>query len=143
MSFDPTDIGSVVNTIYAGLSGPAGPRDWAKFDDAYHPQAQLIRTGVDEFGAPWVKLMTRAEYCENVGFILSKIPFYEAETERRVEMFGNIAQVWSVYEEKRAPDAEVERRGVNSIQLVRDDHGHWRIVSVIWDNEREGLTLPG
>ena len=33
-------------------------------------------------------------------------------------------------------DAEPERRGINSIQLFRDpDHG-WRIVAMIWDNER-------
>lgn len=128
--------------MYAALSGPPGARDWSNQNLAFHPQAQLIRTGVDEFGAPWCKIMGLQEYRESVAYFFSKVPFYEAETARRTEHFGNIAQVWSTYEEKRAPDAaEVERRGVNSIQLVRDENGHWRIVSVIWDNEREGLSL--
>ncbi|MDX2274973.1 MAG: hypothetical protein NW206_05935 [Hyphomonadaceae bacterium] len=142
MSFDPTDIGSVVGVMYAALSGPAGARDWSDQEQAFHLQALLVRTGVDEFGAPWAKVMTLAEYRQNVAYFFSKVPFFEFEIERRVQEFGNIAQVWSTYEEKRAPDAkDVERRGVNSIQLIRDESGHWRIMSVVWDNEREGLKL--
>jgi hypothetical protein len=143
MSLDLTDIGAVVGALYAALSGPPGERDWSQQDEAFHPNAQLIRTGVDEFGTPWFKLMTLQEYRDSVAYFFSKVPFYEMETDRRVEVFGNIAQVWSTYEEKRAPDATVvERRGVNSIQLIRDEHKNWRIISVSWDNEREGLTLP-
>jgi hypothetical protein len=143
MNVDPTNLDAVVGALYAALSGPPGERDWSLQDEAFHPNAQLIRTGVDEFGTPWFKLMTLEEYRESVAYFFSKVPFYEMETNRRVEIFGNIAQVWSTYEEKRAPDAaEVERRGVNAIQLIRDENSHWRIISVIWDNEREGLKLP-
>ena len=67
---------------------------------------------------------------------------YEVETERRIDLFGNVAQVWSAYEAKRAPDdAEPERRGINSIQLFKAREGEWRIVSMIWDNERQGLEI--
>ncbi len=52
-------------------------------------------------------------------------------------MFGNIAQVWSHYEARRSPDdQDVERRGVNSIQLFREAGHGWRIIHMIWDNER-------
>ena len=70
--------------------------------------------------------------------------FYEVETGRRVDLFGNIAHVWSVYEARRAPDDPVpERRGINSIQLFRDPDRGWRIVAMIWDNEREGVSVGG
>lgn len=143
MSLDPTDVGSVVAALYTALSGPAGARDWSLQDQAFHPQARLVRTGVDEFGTPWLKLMNLQEYRDNVALFLSKVPFYEAETKRRIEIFGNIAQVWSEYEAKRDPAAAgIERRGINSIQLVRDENSHWRVMSVIWDNERDGLAIP-
>ncbi len=143
MSFDSTDIGAVVNALYTVLSGPAGERDWTLQDQAFHPHARLMRTGADEFGVSWMKTMTLQEYRENVALFFQTVPFYEAETSRRVEQFGNIAHVWSTYEERRDPRArEIERRGVNSIQLYLDPQGHWRIMSVIWDNEREGVALP-
>ena len=69
--------------------------------------------------------------------------FYEIETARRIDLFGNIAHVWSAYEARSAlDDAEPERRGINSIQLFRDPELGWRIMAMIWDNEREGVTLP-
>ena len=39
-------------------------------------------------------------------------------------------------------EAPPERRGINSIQLYCEADGRWRIVSMIWDNERPGLALP-
>ena len=64
------------------------------------------------------------------------------EIARRIHEFGNIAHVWSIYEARRAPDDTTpERRGINSIQLYRDERGHWRIMSMIWDNERPGLGV--
>jgi hypothetical protein len=45
--------------------------------------------------------------------------------------------VWSSYEARRSPgDTEPERRGINSIQLFRHPEHGWRIVHMIWDNER-------
>lgn len=142
-AFDPTNLGSVLDAFYASLSGPAGERDWSLHKQVFDDNARLIRTGVDEDGASWSKTMNPAEYRENVALFFSKAPFYEIEIARRVAQFGNIAQAWSSYEMRRAPDApEIERRGINSIQLFRGPDQHWRVVAAIWDNEREGLTLP-
>ena len=38
-------------------------------------------------------------------------------------------------------DAVPERRGVNSIQLFKDPDLGWRIMAMIWDNEREGVAI--
>ena len=38
-------------------------------------------------------------------------------------------------------DAVAERRGINSIQLCKGEDG-WKIIHMIWDNERDGVPLP-
>ncbi len=143
MSFDPTDIGAVIGEMYAIISGPAGPRDWSRQRAIFHPEARQIRTGVDEHGAPWMKIMSLDEYAENTTPFFAANAFYEVEIARRIDVFGSIAHAWSAYEARTALDDEKpERRGINSIQLFRDEHGHWRIMAMIWDNEREGVELP-
>jgi hypothetical protein len=142
MSFDPTSVESVIEHMYAMVSGPAGPRDFSLQSRVFHPDAKQMRTGVDENGRPWLKAMTLDEYRENTAPFFAANNFFEVEIKRRTDVFGNIAHVWSVYEARNQPDDETpERRGINSIQLFRDESGHWRIMSMIWDNEREGVKV--
>lgn len=142
MSFDPSNIDHVIRDMYAMISGPAGPRDWARQADLFHPTARMMRTGVDAAGVAWIKIMSLDEYRANVTPLFEAQGFFEIEKARRLDVFGNMAQAWSVYEAFTAEtDTTPERRGINSIQLMRDEHGHWRIISMIWDNEREGLAV--
>jgi len=130
-------IGAVIEEMYSMISGPAGSRDWSRQDNCFLPEALQVRTWVDDQGRPQKLSMTLDEYRENTTPFFAANPFYEIETSRRVDVFGNIAHAWSGYEARRAPDDQTpERRGINSIQLFNDpDHG-WRIISRIWDNER-------
>ena len=67
----------------------------------------------------------------------SRQRFYEIETGRRIDVFGNMAHVWSNYEARTSPDdASPERRGINSIQLFRDPDEGGGSSRMIWDNER-------
>ena len=142
MPLDRRDIGSVVDAMYASISGPAGPRDWSIQREIFHPDSRQARTGLDAAGAPWIKIMGREAYMEDTAPFFAANSFYEVETARRVDVFGNIAQVWSVYEAKTHPnDDRPERRGINSIQLYRGDDGNWSILHMIWDNERPGLNV--
>lgn len=143
LPFDPTDIGAVVDAMYAMISGPKGPRDWTLQAEIFHPQARQMRTGLAEDGQPWIKIMGPGDYSADVAPFFEANDFYEVEIGRRIDEFGNMAQVWSAYEARSAlGDATPERRGINSIQLYREAGGRWRIVSMIWDNERPGLALP-
>ena len=84
-----------------------------------------------------MKMMGLDEYAENTMPFFDANDFYEIETARRIDVFGNMAHVWSNYEARTSlDDAEPERRGINSIQLFRDANQGWRIISMIWDNER-------
>ncbi|MBD9468591.1 hypothetical protein [Pseudoxanthomonas sp. PXM01] len=139
---DEVAIGTAVDAMYAMISGPAGPRDWSTQEAAFHPDCRQIRTGVDAEGKPWRLSFTLAEYRANADELLAKMDFFEVETAREVRVFGNIAHVWSAYEARTAPDDAVpERRGINSIQLYKGEDG-WKIIHMIWDNERDGVPLP-
>ena len=141
-ALDPTSIPSVIEAMYAIVSGPKGTRDWARQRAIFHPEARQMRTGVDAGGKPWIKIMSLDDYAADTRAFFAANDFHEIETARRIYEFGNMAHVWSVYEARHAPhDAAPERRGINSIQLFRDERGHWRIVSMIWDNERAGLSV--
>jgi hypothetical protein len=134
-------VGAVVDEMYAMISGPAGPRDWSRQAGCFHPDARQMRTGVDGEGAAWIKIMTPAEYQADVTPFFASTPFFEVEITRRIDVLGNMAHVWSLYEARRAPDdATPERRGINSIQLFKGPDGTWKIISMIWDNERPGVV---
>jgi hypothetical protein len=136
-------IGAVVDEMYAMISGPAGPRDWSRQANSFLPEARQIRTWIDADGRPAMKVMGLDDYARDTIPFFAENDFYEVEIGRRIDLFGNIAHVWSAYEARRAPDdAAPERRGINSIQLFRHADLGWRIASMIWDNEREGVRLP-
>ena len=134
---DEDAIGAVVDEMYAMISGPAGPRDWSRQDKCFLSEARQVRTWVDEQGKPQMKGMSLEDYERDTTPFFSANDFYEVETSRRIDLFGNIAHVWSGYEARRSPnDPEPERRGINSIQLFRHPELGWRIIHMIWDNER-------
>jgi hypothetical protein len=138
---DEAAIGAVVDAMYAMVSGPAGPRDWSRQQEVFHPEARQMRTGVDEAGGPWIRIMTPQAYRADTAEFFAATDFFEVEIARRIDVLGNMAHVWSLYEARHAPhDATPERRGINSIQLYNDGQA-WRIISMIWDNERPGVTV--
>jgi hypothetical protein len=140
---DKAAIGAVVDEMYAMISGPAGPRDWSRQAGCFHPDARQIRTFLDADGRPAMKAMGLADYARDTTPFFMSHDFFEVEIARRIDLFGNIAHVWSAYEARSAlGDARPERRGINSIQLFRDPEQGWRIMAMIWDNEREGVRLP-
>ena len=134
---DEAEIGAAIDEMYAMISGPAGSRDWSRQANCFLPEARQVRTWVDEQARPVKKSMTLDEYSADTSPFFEANDFYEVETSRRIDRFGNIAHVWSAYEARRSPnDADVERRGINSIQLFRDPERGWRIIHMIWDNAR-------
>ena len=146
MSARYATIDALLTDFYATISGPAGARRWSRERELFHPLARLMRTGVDQDGRPRIKIMSVSDYIADVTPFLAAQDFYEVEVGREVTRFGNIAQVRSVYEARTAlaePDspAALDRRGVNLIQLFHDG-SRWWVLSVLWDNERDGVPVP-
>lgn len=85
--------------------------------------------------------MTFDEYVDNVTEQLDSIEFSEVEIRQDVTVFGNVASLVSVYEyQAQSSDVTRRGRGVNFFNLVNEGHG-WKIMNIVWDNEREGVSL--
>lgn len=131
----------ITRRLYEVISAASGDRDWESIRELYHPRATMVRTGADEEGRPFVLAMTFDEYVSNVTELLDGTEFQEAEIRQDVTVFGNVARLTSVYEfRSRASGNERRGRGVNFFNLVNDGHG-WKIMNIVWDNERDGTSL--
>jgi hypothetical protein len=150
---NPSDVDSVehlVGSLYDVISGPAGkPRDWDRFRSLFLPDGRLgvIRADVAAAaGQPERRsdaaFLTPEMYVERDDPYFKTHGFFERSIANRVEEFGNLIHVWSTYESRyAADDAKPFTRGINSIQIVHAQGRYW-ISSVLWDDERPGLTLP-
>lgn len=143
MTEDEKQIRAVITECYAMISGPAGPRDWSRQNAIFHPDCIQMRTGIDDKGIPWMERMDLAQYEASAGKTLMDMDFYETALVNRIDIFGNMAQAWGSYEARHDPEnASTERRGINAFQFFKGEDGRWKIVSMIWDNERAGVALP-
>jgi hypothetical protein len=143
---DVATIDSIITAAYDGISAPAGKkRDWDRERSLYLPGARLIPTtmeaGTEEID-PMPHILDIERYIARVEPFFEKSGFYEKETARRTEEFGQIAHVWSTYESRHNEnDPEPFMRGINSIQLFNDGK-RWWIVSVYWQQENASAPIP-
>ncbi len=135
-------IQALITELYSIISGPAGHQpDWKREVELFMPYAHMIRTSVDEHGDSQATVMRAADYPENFEKIIAGRAFFEVEVQNIIEVFGNIAHAFSTYEAWRDVDrTEFIKRGINSIQFYNDG-ATWRIVNMIWDDERPGLQM--
>ena len=128
--------------LYGSISGPPGGQDFALSRRIFHPDARLVRTGIDEAGRPRLQSFSVDGYEANVRGLLSDMHFHEIETERRTVRFGNVAQAFSAYEARTAPDGgELIKRGLNLAHLYHDGR-RWWLMHLLWDDERDGVAVP-
>ena len=86
--------------------------------------------------------LARVMYAQRDDPCFKRHGFFKRSIANRVEEFGNLVAVWSTYESRNAKDdAQPFSRGINSIQIVHA-HGRFWIASLLFDDERPGLTLP-
>jgi hypothetical protein len=138
---DVASIDAILAALYDVISGPAGERDWIRFRSLFAPGALLVPAAPRPDGTSPLRALGVEDFIRVSGEYLRREPFYEVETGRRLERFGNVASVLSGYASRRAPGEEPFARGVNAITLVTDG-GRWTIVSIAWDVERTGNAIP-
>jgi hypothetical protein len=141
---DPKDVGTVegmLNAWYDVLNGPPGaPRQWRRDSTLYTAEATFTAMSVRE-GKPHATTFTPESFRRAVNGDFVKNGFYETEIGHRIERFGNVAQVRSVYETRHTADGPIIARGVNYI-LMYWDGTRWWITGGAWDDERAGSKLP-
>lgn len=138
---DVASIDSILAALYDVISGPAGPRDWDRFNSLFIPEAHLIFTGKKPDGTPVHRALTPKEYQERSGEYFLKEGFFENTIANKIDRFGQVAQVFSTYESRHEKGAKPFARGINSIQLLNDGK-RWWVVSILWDSERPDNPIP-
>src|SRR5262245_14794453 len=138
---DAVSIDSVITAMYKTISGPKGaPRQWERDRALHHPKALLIPARQAK-GGPKGGVFSFDEFVATRAPFFAENDFYEIEIARKECRSSGVATVLSFCEARMAPGAELLRRGVNSIQLLHDGE-RWWVMSVLWDNESEGVRLP-
>lgn len=140
----PEDVASVPGIIkasYEAISGPPGQTlNLDRFRSLFLPNAQLVSVGV-KGSASEAHTMTLSEFSTMVIGKIGKDGHIEHELTERVEVYGNIANVWSAYESRTTPDDPHVTRGINSIQLFNDGK-RWWISGAQWQHESAGAPIP-
>lgn len=140
---DVASLDAIIGSFYAASSaGPQQARNWDRLHSLFVAEGRFCAARPAAEGGAGVLIMPVADYIAFNRTYFEKGGFVEREVARRVEEFGNIAQVWSTYEtRRRAEDAEPYSRGIYSIQLLKTGP-RWAIVNVYWDFERPDNPLP-
>ena len=137
---DHDEVLATVDTFFAAfVSGPGAVEGAEQLRGVLDPDAVIVRAGgaapttysVDTFIEPRVELLQSGALED----------FREWVTSARVDLFGDIAQVWCTYAKEWVADGGSQQgRGTKSIQLVRTQD-RWRITAVVWDDERPDLRV--
>lgn len=131
-------IQTTIDGVYDVISGPVGAaRDWEKMRALMTEDARLTPIGTDGHSSYDVDgYVARSEE-----FLMSQ-GFFEIETGNRMEVYGNLAQVWSAYEGRTSSaDGPVFVTGINSFQLVKTENG-WKVFSILWQAANDKLPVP-
>jgi hypothetical protein len=136
-SSDVNSLDGIIKAYYDVVSGPEGPKQIARDKSLHHPDANVMISGKDDMGKPYLRSITLDEYHTSA----SPAAFYEYEISRRTQTFGNITHVWSTYCYTFSPNGKIEGRGINSIQLYFDGDRYW-ILGWMYDSERPDNIIP-
>ena len=127
--------------LYDVISAPCDQRDWDSVRPLFHPRATMVRTGLDESGRPFALVMSHDEYIANATELLKGVRFSETELRQEATVFGNVARLASVYRfSYEGETSSYSGQGVNFFNLLNEGGG-WKIIYMVWDNERPGVSL--
>ncbi|HKP72195.1 MAG TPA: hypothetical protein VJT82_04610 [Pyrinomonadaceae bacterium] len=142
---NPSDVSSldaILAAVYDVISGPKGKaRDWDRFRSLFVPGARLIPTGKRQAGDVASRVLTVEEFIAASGKFMEDEGFVERGVANHVDTYANIAQVFSVYEGRRAGDTKPFVRGINSFQFMNDGK-RWWVVTIFWQAEDAEHPVP-
>jgi hypothetical protein len=138
---DAAAIDALVARLYAAFrtrDGAVAPVDTLR--EVFLPDAVIVKA---VGSVPEVFDVSR--FIETRRAILSDgalVDFDEWELDARSERHGHVVHRWSLYRKVGTKDGVAfDVYGAKSLQCVSTPDG-WRIVSLAWDDARDGLSLP-
>jgi hypothetical protein len=144
---NPADVGSIdaiINAVYDVISGDAGQaRDWDRLRSLFHKDARLIPSGKNkDTGITAATFLGTEDYIKRVDAAFLRDGFHERGIARRIDQYGNIAQVFSTYESfRKKDDKKPFMRGINSFQLMYDGK-RWWVINIFWQSETPEYPIP-
>lgn len=125
---DEFQIRATVLAVYNVISGPAGRRDWRRFEALFTPGGRIVLAG-------GMTVLTPKEYGERSTPRFNEKGWFEHPVATQVQRNGDIAQVWSAFEGRESSNQEQPSvRGVMSVQLVRVGN-EWKVQSILRERE--------
>jgi hypothetical protein len=142
---DLQSIDGVLATLYGAVQRPPGEGfRWDLLRAVAHPEAVMIPSTEQQEGRfVFLSVDDFIEWADGVSDIGGPEDrgFAEEEITRRVERFGDVAQVFSTYQAHLWDDEEILARGINAITLVWNE-GRWWVASIAWDEEVGAGPIP-
>lgn len=102
------------------------------------PDARITFVTVGADGATSYKLLTLDDWIARTK-ARGHIVLEEKQLNFRIDRFGNIAHLWSLY--LLRSDGHEIARGINSIQAIREAGG-WRVAEIMVQAESAAAPLP-
>jgi len=132
---DRAAIDALLKALYEVISfDEGGEPDWQRMRALFSRNAHITRITPD--GTDYLDLDGFQELAKESFDLGVYTRFFEIEVLRDERRFGGLSHVLSAYETRHSPNAlEPFARGVNSLQLIREDDG-WKVLSLFWDEER-------
>lgn len=134
------EIDRLIEKFFSAFNNRGGRRpDLARVQELFVPEGLVAKcvaatpeiSTLPAFIAPRQELLSGGTLTE----------FEEVETSQTTEVLGHIAHRLSTYRKSGVMEgAPFVTRGAKSFQLLETPAG-WRILSVMWDDEREGFQL--
>ncbi len=141
-SKDTETIESTMNAILDVISGPAGKTiDVVRFRNLFRGDVKFHIRTKNKDGQMLVRESSVEDYAKNIAPRIEAQDFFETVGSLTIDRYGDIAQVFMVYETRRSANGEPFDRGINSFQLIYDQE-RWWIVSLIWQAESTGVPIP-
>ena len=140
---DVASIDAILKALYDVISGPAGQkRDWDRMRSLFAPEAKMSATAKRRDGTVVRRSFSVEEYIAANTKAMEEGGFFEKGIANHVDQYGQIAQVFSSYESRKAlTDEKPFARGINSFSLWNDGK-RWWVVGIIWQGESPDNPLP-
>lgn len=132
---DRAAIEALIKALYEVISfDEGGEPEWQRMRALFSRHARITR--ITPEGTDYLDVSGFQELAKESFDLGVYTRFHEIEVRRDERRFGGLAHVLSAYETRRDPSAaEPFARGVNSLQLIREDEA-WKVLSLFWDEER-------
>jgi hypothetical protein len=131
-----SEIKKLIDNFYGIISGKAEEeRNWDSFRTLFFASAHLMSTRFNSNNECITIPVDIESYIIGLDKFLRTNDFYEYGLNYEINIFGNIAHVYSEYEAKKSLiDNEPMKKGVNLVQLINDGQ-RWKILNMLWQDK--------